>query len=49
MAKQENVYWPSDEETNIHPVEIVDEVNKVCFSILCRFWWAELSPMCVSV
>lgn len=27
MAKQENVYWPSDEETNIQPVEIVDEVR----------------------
>lgn len=27
MAKQENVYWPSDEETNIQPVEIVDEVK----------------------
>ena len=27
MAKQENVYWPSDEETNILPVEIVDEVK----------------------
>ena len=28
MAKNENVYWPSDEETNIHPVEIVDEVKQ---------------------
>ncbi len=28
MAKQENVYWPSDEETNIQPVEIVDEVKQ---------------------
>ena len=27
MAKQENVYWPSDEETNIQPIEIVDEVR----------------------
>ena len=27
MAKQENVYWPSDEETKIVPVEIVDEVK----------------------
>ena len=27
MAKQENVYWPSNEETNIQPVEIVDEVR----------------------
>jgi len=27
MAKQENVYWPSDEETKILPVEIVDEVK----------------------
>lgn len=27
MAKQENVYWPNDEETNIQPVEIVDEVR----------------------
>ena len=27
MAKQENVYWPSNEETNIVPVEIVDEVK----------------------
>jgi len=27
MAKQEKVYWPSDEETNIQPVEIVDEVR----------------------
>lgn len=27
MAKQEKVYWPSDEETNIVPVEIVDEVR----------------------
>jgi len=27
MAKQEKVYWPSDEETNIQPVEIVDEVK----------------------
>ena len=28
MAKHENVYWPSDEETNIQPVEIVDEVKQ---------------------
>ena len=28
MAKQENVYWPSNEETNIQPVEIVDEVKQ---------------------
>ena len=28
MAKLENVYWPSDEETNIKPVEIVDEVKQ---------------------
>ena len=28
MAVKENVYWPSDEETKIVPVEIVDEVNK---------------------
>ena len=27
MAKQENVYWPSDSETNIRPVEIVDEIK----------------------
>ncbi len=27
MAKHENVYWPSNEETNIVPVEIVDEVK----------------------
>lgn len=27
MAKQENVYWPSSEETSILPVEIVDEVR----------------------
>ncbi len=27
MAKQENVYWPSSEETSIVPVEIVDEVK----------------------
>lgn len=27
MAKQENVYWPGDEETKIVPVEIVDEVK----------------------
>ena len=27
MAKQEKVYWPEDEQTNIHPVEIVDEVR----------------------
>ncbi len=27
MAKQEKVYWPSSEETNIKPVEIVDEVK----------------------
>ncbi|MEE1160789.1 MAG: DNA topoisomerase (ATP-hydrolyzing), partial [Acutalibacteraceae bacterium] len=27
MAKKENVYWPSDEETKIVPVEIVDEVK----------------------
>ena len=28
MAKQEKVYWPADEETNIVPVEIVDEVKQ---------------------
>ena len=28
MAKQENVYWPSNEETKIVPVEIVDEVKQ---------------------
>lgn len=28
MAKHENVYWPSDEETNIQSVEIVDEVKQ---------------------
>ena len=28
MAKQEKVYWPSDEETNIVPVEITDEVKQ---------------------
>ncbi len=27
MAKQENVYWPSSEETNIQPKDIVDEVR----------------------
>ena len=27
MAKQENVYWPSNEETKIVPVEIVDEIK----------------------
>ena len=27
MAKQENVYWPQDEQTSIVPVEIVDEVR----------------------
>ncbi len=27
MAKQEKVYWPEDELTNIQPVEIVDEVK----------------------
>ena len=27
MAKQENVYWPSNEETNIQPRDIVDEVR----------------------
>ena len=27
MAKQEKVYWPESEETNIVPVEIVDEVK----------------------
>ena len=27
MAKQEKVYWPESEETNILPVEIVDEVK----------------------
>ena len=27
MAKQEKVYWPDSEETNILPVEIVDEVK----------------------
>ncbi len=28
MAKLENVYWPSDEETNIKPIEIVDEIKQ---------------------
>ena len=28
MAKQEKVYWPASEETNIVPVEIVDEVKQ---------------------
>ncbi len=28
MAKQENVYWPSSEETKIVPVEITDEVKQ---------------------
>ncbi len=28
MATQEKVYWPSDEETTILPVEIVDEVKQ---------------------
>ncbi len=28
MAKQENVYWPSSEETNIVPVEITEEVKQ---------------------
>jgi len=28
MAKQEKVYWPSSEETNIIPVEITDEVKQ---------------------
>ena len=36
MAKQENIYWPSSEETNIVPVEITDEVKAVCCNILCR-------------
>ncbi len=27
MAKQEKVYWPESEETNIQPVEIVDEIK----------------------
>ena len=27
MAKQEKVYWPSNEETTILPVEITDEVK----------------------
>ena len=27
MAKQENVYWPESEQTNIVPVEITDEVK----------------------
>ena len=27
MAKQENVFWPEDGQTNIVPVEIVDEVK----------------------
>ncbi len=27
MAKQENVRWPEDEQTNIQPVEIVDEIK----------------------
>ncbi|MBQ7046013.1 MAG: DNA gyrase subunit A [Clostridia bacterium] len=28
MAKQENVYWPETEQTQVHPVEIVDEVKQ---------------------
>ena len=28
MASHEKVYWPNDEETNIQPVEIVDEVRQ---------------------
>ncbi len=28
MAKHENVYWPENDETNIQPVEIVDEVKQ---------------------
>ena len=28
MAKQENVYWPESEQTNIVPVEITDEVKQ---------------------
>ena len=27
MAKQENVFWPASEDTNIQPVEITDEVR----------------------
>ena len=27
MAKQESVFWPSNEETKIDPVEITDEVR----------------------
>lgn len=27
MANQENVYWPSNEETHIEPVEITDEIK----------------------
>ncbi len=27
MAKKENAYWPTDDETNIQPVEITDEVR----------------------
>ncbi len=27
MAKHENVYWPSNEETNIQPIEITEEVR----------------------
>ena len=27
MTKQENVYWPSDDQTNIQPIEIVEEVK----------------------
>ena len=27
MAKQEKVFWPESQDTNIHPVEIVDEVK----------------------
>ncbi len=27
MAKQENVFWPENEDTNIQPVEITDEVR----------------------
>ena len=27
MAKQEKVFWPESQDTNIKPVEIVDEVK----------------------
>ena len=45
MAKQENVYWPSDEETKIVPVEIVDEIKG---SMLQYYWWGAPYPMCAT-